>query len=149
MTRYLVDTNIISATAPTAAVKRTELAAWMDSHSPYLFLSAITIAEITDGIAKAKREGARRKAADLSAWLQAVLHLYGDRVLAFDSAAAEIAGALSDLARSRGHSPGFADVAIAATARRHDLTILSRNGRHFAPMDIAVIDPLQTLPPER
>jgi toxin FitB len=146
VTRYLVDTNVISAVAPTAAVKRTELAAWMDSHSPDLFLSAISIAEIADGIAKAKREGARRKADDLSAWLQTVLHLYGDRVLSFDSATAEIAGALSDLARGRGHAPGFADIAIAATARQHDLTILSRNGRHFAPMDVAVIDPLRALP---
>lgn len=146
MTRYLVDTNVISATAPTTAVKRLELIAWMDSHSPDLFLSAVTIAEIADGIAKAKREGAKRKAADLSAWLRTVLHLYSDRVLPFDTPTAEIAGGLTDLARGRGHSPGFADVAIAATARRHDLTILSRNERHFAPMDAAVVDPFQKLP---
>jgi predicted nucleic acid-binding protein len=147
VTRYLVDTNVISAAAPTASVKRSELIAWMDSRSRDLFLSAVTIAEIADGIAKAKREGATRKAADLSIWLRAVLHLYGDRVLPLDSPTAEIAGALSDLARSRGHAPGFADIAIAATARRHDLTILSRNERHFAPMAVAVIDPFQKLPP--
>jgi toxin FitB len=58
--RYLVDTNVISAAAPTSAVKRPELIEWMDSHSPGLFLSAVTIAEIADGIAKAKREGAKR-----------------------------------------------------------------------------------------
>ena len=29
---------------------------------------------------------------------------------------------------------------------RHDLTILSRNKRHFAPMDLAVVDPYQKLP---
>jgi predicted nucleic acid-binding protein len=49
VTRYLVDTNVISATAPTAAVKRPEVAEWMDSHSSDLFLSAISIAEIADG----------------------------------------------------------------------------------------------------
>ena len=147
MTGYLVDTNVISATSPTAAVKRAELIEWMDAHSPDLFLSAVTIAEITEGIAKAKREGAKRKASNLSAWLRTVLHLYGDRVLPFDSPAAQIAGALADLARGRGHSPGFADVAIGATARCHDLTILSRNERHFRPMDIAVLDPFQALPP--
>jgi len=146
VTRYLVDTNVISATAPTTAVTRAEIIAWMDSHAHELFLSAVTIAEIADGVAKAKREGAKRKASDLSAWLRTVLHLYGDRVLPFDAATAEIAGALADLARSRGHSPGFADIAIAATARRHDLTILSRNERHFAPMDVAVIDPFTRLP---
>jgi predicted nucleic acid-binding protein len=53
---------------------------------------------------------------------------------------------LADLARGRGHSPGFADIAIAATARRHDLTILSRNERHFAPMDVVVVDPYEKLP---
>jgi predicted nucleic acid-binding protein len=146
VTRYLVDTNIISAAAPTAAAKRPEIIRWMDSHSDDLFLSAISVAEITDGIAKAAREGAKRKAADLSAWLRTVLHLYGDRVLAFDSPTAQIAGALSDLARGRGHSPGLADVIIAATAQRHDLIILSRNERHFAPMDAVVINPFRELP---
>jgi predicted nucleic acid-binding protein len=146
VTRYLVDTNVISAAAPTAALRRPELVAWLDAHSADLFLSAVTIAEIADGIAKAKREGATRKAANLSAWLRTVLHLYGDRVLPFDTTTAEIAGALSDLSRSRGHSPGFVDVAIAATARRHHLTILSRNERHFAPMGAAVVDPFQALP---
>jgi hypothetical protein len=146
VTRYLVDTNVISVTAPTTAARRPELIKWMDLHSPDLFLSAVTIAELTDGIAKAKPQGAKRKASDLSAWLRTVLHLYGDRVLPFDSPTAEIAGVLSDLARGRGYSPGFADIAIAATAHRHDLTILSRNERHFAPMDIVVVDPFQKLP---
>jgi predicted nucleic acid-binding protein len=147
VTRYLIDTNIISATAPSMALRRPEFVDWMDTNSPDLFLSAVTIAEIADGIAKAKREGAKRKASDLSAWLRTVLHLYGNRVLPFDSATAEIAGALADLARGRGHAPGFADIAIAATARQHNLTILSRNERHFAPMDVAVLDPFQNLPP--
>jgi toxin FitB len=149
VSRYLVDTNVISVTAPTTAVRRSELMEWMDSHSPDLFLSAVTVAEIAEGIAKAERVGAKQKASNLSAWLRAVLHLYGDRVLPFDSPTAEIAGALADLARGRGQSPGFADIAIAATARRHDLTILSRNVRHFAPMDVAVVDPFRKLPPSR
>jgi predicted nucleic acid-binding protein len=45
-----------------------------------------------------------------------------------------------------GTASGFADVIIAATARRHDLVILSRNERHFAPMDAIVIDPFRRLP---
>ena len=146
MTRYLVDTNVISVAAPTAAVNRPALTAWMDARSSDLFLSAITVAEIADGIAKARREGARRMASGLAEWLETLLHLYGDRVLPFDAATAEIAGALSDLARGRGHAPGFADIAIAATARRHDLTILSRNARHFVPMDVIVVDPFRELP---
>ena len=146
MTRYLVDTDVISAIAPTRVVSRPELAQWMDANSSVLFLSAVTIAEIAGGIAKSRREGATRKASALSASLKTVLHLYGDRVLPFDAATAEIAGALSDLARGRGHAPGLADIIIAATAQRHDLTILSRNERHFAPMDAVVVDPFRGLP---
>lgn len=146
MTRYLVDTDVISAIAPTKVVSRPELAQWMEVHSSALFLSAVTVAEIADSIAKARREGATRKALRLSAWLRTILHLYSDRVLPFDGPTAEIGGTLSDLARGRGHAPGLADIIIAATARRHDLTILSRNTRHFEAVDALVIDPFQQLP---
>jgi toxin FitB len=119
----------------------------MDEHSTELYLSAVTVAEIEDGIAKARREQARRKAADLTAWLETLLHLYRNRILAFDVAAARIAGSLSDLARSKGIAPGFADIAIAATARAHELIILTRNTRHFEPLGVPTIDPFERLPP--
>ena len=143
---YLVDTNVISAGAPTKATALVELTKWMDEHSTQLYLSVVTVAEIESGIAKARRERARRKAVDLMAWLDTVLHLYGDRVLAFDVAAARVAGELSDLARSKGLAPGFADIVIAATARTHQLIILTRNIRHFASFDISSINPFQELP---
>ena len=119
----------------------------MDGHSASLFLSAVTVAEIEDGIAKSRREGATRKSADLAEWLETVLHLYGDRVLAFDAPTARIAGAISDRARGLGQTPGFADIIIAATAHHHGLTILSRNLRHFEFFGVAVIDPFTRLPP--
>ena len=119
----------------------------MNIQSASLFLSAVTIAEIEDGIAKSRREGATRKSSDLAAWLETVLHLYGDRVLAFDVAAARIAGAISDRARGRGQAPGFADIIIAATAQHRGLTILSRDVRHLAPLGVAVVDPFSRLPP--
>ena len=118
----------------------------MDRNSDRLFLSTITIAEIADGIAKARREGAQRKAADLAGWLDAVLHLYGNRVLSFDVAAARMAGTLSDRARSKGQSPGFPDLAIAATAVTHQLTVLTGNLRHFTPLGVAAHNPLVSLP---
>jgi predicted nucleic acid-binding protein len=119
----------------------------MDEHSASLFLSVVTLTEIEDGIAKLRREGARRRSSELASWLETVLHLYGDRVLAFDTPTARIAGAISDRARGRGQAPGFADIIIAATAQRHKLTILSRNIRHFEPLGVAVLDPLIALPP--
>lgn len=143
---YLVDTNIVSAAAPSRLVS-SGILAWMDAHSTLLFLSAVTVTEIEDGIAKLRREGARRKSANLGAWWDTVLHLYADRILAFDTATARVAGALSDQARGQGHAPGLADIIIAATARHHGLTILSRNVRHFLPLGVAVLDPFAALPP--
>jgi predicted nucleic acid-binding protein len=142
---YLVDTNIVSAGAP----RRTgaaDLIRWLEEHSDSLYLSVVTVAEIEDGIAKAHREKAQRKAAEFAAWLEALLHLYAGRILAFDLSAARIAGKLSDTARSVGSAPGFPDVAIAATARRHGLTILTRNTRHFAPLGVTAINPFDCLP---
>ena len=123
------------------------LVEWLDAHSAALFLSAVTVAEIEDGIAKLRREGARRRSADLAAWLETVMHLYGDRILAFDAATARVAGSISDRARGQGQAPGFADIIIAATAHHHGLTILSRNLRHFETLGVAVVDPLTRLPP--
>jgi predicted nucleic acid-binding protein len=137
---YLVDTNVVSAGAP----RRTgaaDLVRWMEEHSSRLFLSVVTVAEIEDGIAKAQREKAQRKAAEFTAWLEALLHLYASRI-----PAARIAGTLSDTARSLGSAPGFADIAIAAVARRHGLTILTRNTRHFAPLGVTAINPFDCLP---
>lgn len=119
----------------------------MEVHSASLFLSVVTVVEIEDGIAKLRREGARRKSSDLASWLETLLHLYGDRVIEFDTPAARIAGAMADRARGRGQAPGFADIVIAATAQRHKLTILSRNVRHFDPLGAIVLDPFVALPP--
>jgi predicted nucleic acid-binding protein len=143
---YLVDTNVISAAAP-ARPSPVELVEWMDGHSASLFLSVVTVAEIEDGIAKLRRERATRKSADLTAWLQTLLHLYGDRVLEFDAPTARIAGAMTDRARGQGHAPGLADIIIAATAQHHRLTILTRNLKHFQPLGVVVLDPFVALPP--
>jgi predicted nucleic acid-binding protein len=143
---YLVDTNVISAGAPSRAPASAALVDWMDRNSAALFLSVVTVAEVADGIAKARREGAVRKAATLAAWLDTLLHLYGDRILALDVGVARIAGILSDAARGQGQAPGFDDIVVAATARHHGLTILTRNVRHFEPLGVAVVDPFTALP---
>lgn len=119
----------------------------MDARSDALFLSTITVAEVCDGIAKLKRSGAAAKAGFIAEWLELVLHLYSDKILPFDIAAARSAGVLMDRARAIGRSPGFADLAIGATAVSRRLTVLTRNIRHFAPLDIPAVDPFETLPP--
>ncbi|TLU72588.1 type II toxin-antitoxin system VapC family toxin [Lichenicoccus roseus] len=145
---YLVDTNVLSAGAPTRAMASPGLLAWMDGHSLDLYLSVITVAEIVDGIEKSRRLGAGRKADRLAEWLQTVLHLYGNRVLPVDLEAARHTGLLSDVARAQGQAPGLADLAIAGTARSRGYAILTRNLRHFERLGVPVMDPYEGLPPE-
>jgi toxin FitB len=143
---YLVDTNIISVGSPVWEAAPPALVSWMEDNSAALHLSAVTIAEVEDGIAKLRREKAGRKAQGLSAWLDALLHLYGERILPFGLQEARIAGALSDGARAKGGSPGFADIVIAATASAHDLILLTRNQRHFKLLGVKTINPFDGLP---
>jgi predicted nucleic acid-binding protein len=143
---YLVDTNVVSAGAP-SKIPSVALVTWMDEHSADLYMSSVSIAEIESGIARLRRQGSNRRADDLAAWLDTLLHLYEERVLPFDVRAARIAGALFDLGRSRGQAPGFADVAIAATAKCRGFTILTTNVRHFEPLGVPFLDPFAGLPP--
>jgi predicted nucleic acid-binding protein len=143
---FLIDTNVISALAPSRAKRPKALLDWLERNSERLFLSAVTAAEIRAGIAKANREGAHRKAESLAAWWGAVEHLYGQRILAFDLTAATFAGAMADKARALGQAPGFADIAIAATAASQGHKLLTRNLRHFVVLYEQVLDPFDKLP---
>lgn len=142
---YLLDTDIVSADAPTKHRVGVEaFAAWMRLNSDRLHLSAITIAEIEAGIARAVRIEATTKAQKLRRWLSAVEHFYAGRILPFGIEEARHAGGILD--RGRAHDPGFEDIAIAATASAHGLTVLTANERHFAPLGVPLVNPLKQLP---
>jgi toxin FitB len=146
---YLVDTNVISAGAPSKTASAPKLLAWMDENSPDLYMSAVSVAEIEAGIARLRRQGAARRAEQLTAWLDTLLHLYAERVLPFEVKAARIAGALVDRAQRLGRPPPLADVVIAATAQFRGFTILTRNARHFEPLGVPFLDPFVRLPSAR
>jgi predicted nucleic acid-binding protein len=146
VTGYLLDTNVISETAPGRSNRDVTVLRWLEARTDEMFLSDVTVAEVEAGVAFARRREAHRKAARLAEWLDAIIHLYGDRVLSMGTAVTRTAGRISGDARAAGIAPGFADVAIAATAAHHGLTILTRNLRHFEPLGVAVIDPWRDRP---
>jgi predicted nucleic acid-binding protein len=120
---FLLDTSVVSVLAPGKPSPDNALAAWLREQSEKLYISAITIAEIEQGICKLRRAGGR-----------------------LDARTGRIAGALSDKALAAGRHPGFADVAIAATAIAHDLVLLTCNGKHFEPLGVPFVDPIERLP---
>lgn len=143
---YLVDTNVVSAGAPGRARHTPALVDWMNRHTESLFLSVVTVSEITQGIARQRRTGSHARAARLQDWLELVLHLYGGHVLPFDVAAARVAGQLEDRVQASGAAPGFADIAIAATAASRGLIVLTRDPGYFEPLGVSAVDPFEELP---
>jgi toxin FitB len=141
--------NVLSAAAPTKPMPNPGLAAWMVQNSDLLFLSVIAVAEVQDGISTLRRAGEGEKAAALTEWLATILHLYGRRMLPIDLAVVRMIGIMSDQARGAGLTPGFPDMAIAAAAHAHSLTILTHNIRDFRGFAVAVHDPFNTLPQPR
>lgn len=148
MSRYLLDTNVLAAVAPRVRRSPEEevVARWLEETPRELLLSVITVTEIEDGIAKAIRTRATRKAQELREWWSQIEHYYGPSILPFDLETARIAGRITDLARAAGALPGFEDIAIAATAHQHGLVVLTRNVKHFARLDVPYVDPFKTPP---
>jgi predicted nucleic acid-binding protein len=138
---WLLDTNILSAFAPGRHTIPPDAAAWFDDRTEALYLSVITAAEIEAGIAKLFRTGSARRAEALRVWFDRIVAVYADRVLPFDLSAARVGGALSDAAPATGRHPGFADVAIAAIAKAHELVVVTLNQRHFDPLGVEVFNP--------
>ena len=144
---YLLDTSVVSVLAPGREVfVPTPLGEWLQAHHKELFLPAIAIAEMAQGIGKLRRAGGAERADRLDRWLDGLLAAYADRILPLDAHAARLAGQISDAAIAQGRHPGFADVAIAALAQHARLLLLTCNLKHFQPLGVACADPMVQLP---
>ncbi|MGC4002188.1 MAG: type II toxin-antitoxin system VapC family toxin [Pirellulales bacterium] len=134
----------MSKFAPERSAPPDTLAIWMHEKGEIdeLFLSVMTVAEIRRGIRGLERRGAKAKAASLQRWFDGLLSIFADRILDMDTAIALAAGEIEDHALGAGHDPGLADVIIAATARVHDLVVVTENTRHFQPLGIPVQAPV-------
>lgn len=100
------------------------------------FVSAFTVAEIERGVIAKERADAGQGEV-LRRWFEDhVLPAFAGRVVPFDVAAARV------LARYRvpEHAP-FDDALIAAVAESAEMTVVTRNVRHFEPLGVLVLDP--------
>jgi predicted nucleic acid-binding protein len=129
---YLVDTCVVSE-----ARRRTPQAvAWLrGAQSETLFLSAITIGEITKGIMMKLRTDPTA-ATSLLRWLDELRFVYSARILPVDDAVATTWGHLM-AQRTR----PVADALIAATAHVNNKIIVTRNVADFADAGVPVLDP--------
>ena len=130
---YLLDTNVISELRrrrPNRSVVR-----WIESvPATQLYISAVTIGEIQDGIEQI-RETELYKAVEIESWLNDVQATYS--VLPVDADAfREWARLMQKQSRTL-----LEDALIAATAIVHSLTVVTRNVRDFQKLQAPILNP--------
>ncbi len=139
MTRYLLDTNIISNVVKPQPSE--SLLAWMAAQrDDDLFIASLTVAEIRRGILD-KPAGKRRSA--LEEWFsgpEGPQALFAGRVLPFDEKAALIWARLMAEGRSKGKPRSALDTIIAATAEANGCVVVTDNEIDFS--GIKIINPL-------
>jgi predicted nucleic acid-binding protein len=135
---FLLDTNVLSEASkpqPDEAVK-----AWLHGvDEDMLFVSAITLAELRFGIERLA-PGARRNSLDL--WLrESLIERLGSRLLVVDSAVAAEWGTLQAQTQARGRRMDTMDCFLAATARVHQLIMVTRDTEHFSNVSCELFNP--------
>jgi len=134
----LIDTNVISEMTKPRPDPR--VAAFLhEADEDRLFLSVVTLAELSRGVAL-KTDGKAQRA--LEAWLANDLaERFSGRVLDIDPPIANAWGDLMASAKRRGLALHVMDGFLAATAMTQRLTLATRNVRDFAPLGVPVFDP--------
>lgn len=135
---YLLDTNAISEWTrpqPDPGIVR-----WLDEvDEDRTYLSVITLGELRKGVDRLANSRRRDR---LERWLTGDLrNRFSGRVLPVDAAVADVWGRLLAQAENAGTPMAGIDALIAATARVHDLHVVSRNVAHFRHADVEVISP--------
>lgn len=135
---FLLDTNVVSElrkARPHGAVL-----AWLqEADDACLYLSAVTIGEIQAGI-EVTREQDEARAAELEQWLELVSVSYN--VLSMDAQTFREWGRLTH----RKSDTLLEDAMIAATARQHNLTVVTRNVAAFKSFGVAILNPFKNGP---
>ena len=137
MIGFLLDTNIVSELRKGARANA-GLAAWFNARNRReLFVSAVTLAELRRGVALIDRRDPAQ-AEHLRLWCDRVQRDFGrtGRLLSIRAAEAAAWGELMAL-RPLPVLDGF----LAATAKVHDLTLVTRNERDFTSLPIRVENP--------
>lgn len=131
---YLLDTNVISELRKPDPDRN--VAAWKRTLSPsQLYLSVMVVGEIAKGAAKLRRRDAKR-AQVFETWLTRLTTDFADRLLPITRDIAEVWGEMN------GRDPRpVVDGYIAATAKHHGLTLVTRNVGDFKGIEVKLLNP--------
>lgn len=112
------------------------MAAWFSAVADEdLCLSVLVVGEIRRGVETIRPRDARRAAA-LERWLTRLVADHADRIVSIDRAIAEEWGRLTAV-----RSGSVIDLLMAATARVHGLTLVTRNVRDVEWTGVSCLNP--------
>ncbi|MEW6084069.1 MAG: type II toxin-antitoxin system VapC family toxin [Chloroflexota bacterium] len=135
---YLLDTCVISELI--TKQPHPMVVEFVDSlDADDIYLSVITIGEITKGIEKLPKS---KRKQELQNWLKEDLLIRFDgRVVSLDTDALVEWGVLTARLESSGHTMPAIDSLIAATALSHQFTLVTRNVDDFEGTGVEIVNP--------
>lgn len=133
---FLVDTNVFSE--PAKPAPDPTVVDWLSKNEADLYVSAISIGEMRRGIERLRKSKRRD---DLQAWMLGLCACMQGRVLSFNTSVAHIWGQLQAKWERAGVALPSIDSQIAATAHRHNLTLVTRNENDFKNSGVKLLNP--------
>ncbi len=138
--KWLLDADVLSQPAKRHGDAR--VIAWLETHEAQCYTSAIVVAQLAYWVRT--KEG--RERGELQAWLRELVDSLEGRIIGFNVSLAHVWAEQKFLLEKAGTPMPVEDSQIAATARRHGLTVVTGNDRHFRRPGLKVFNPFKELP---
>ena len=136
---WLLDADVLSQAAKRHGDRR--VIAWLEREEARCHTSTIVVAQLACWVRS--KEGKPRDV--LQRWLRQLLDAMEGRVLGFSVAVAHVWAEQQRTLDKAGLRMPLADSYIAATARRHGLTVVSGNDRDFRRPGVKLLNPFTEL----
>jgi len=137
---WLLDADVLSQPARTRGNRA--VIEWLEREQDACYTSSIVIAQIAYWV-RTKEGRARTR---LQQWLRRSVEALEGRILSFNVATAHVWADQKFLLEQAGQRMPVEDSYIAATARRHDLTVVTGNDKDFRRPGLKVLNPFKKLP---
>jgi len=138
---WLLDTDVLSQPAKRTGDPR--VVAWLGAEKDNCYTSAVVIAQLAYWV----RNKQGRQRAELQVWLTRLIAAMEGRIYGFNVGVAHVWADQEHLLKKAGQPMPVEDSYIAATARKHGLTIATGNDKDFRRPGLKVFNPFLELPP--
>lgn len=140
---WLLDTDVLSQ--PAKRLGDTRVITWLRQEQDRCYTSAVVIGQLAYWVRS--KQGRQRVA--LQAWLTRLIEAMEGRVYGFNVGVAHVWADQEHLLEKAGQRMPVEDGYIAATARKHGLTIATGNDKDFRQPGLKVFNPFRELTAEK